>query len=169
VEGNPATERAFSGWASYMVDHPVALNRAMGPLAFLSGVDGELYFATVYQFDHADPWQDIRAFGGNGDGTLFYPGTPGRLPGGGHVPVESLRLKALRDGLEDDEALQLLARLGGEREAREAVQLVVRSGHDISREPERWEAFRARLHSALNARWTPSVEARERGRTRDTP
>ena len=168
-EADAATGRAFTGWASYMVDHPVALNRAMGPLAFLAGVDGELYFATVYQYDHADPWEDLRAFGGNGDGTLFYPGTPVRLPGGGHVPVESLRLKALRDGLEDDEALQLLARLGGAGEARALVLGVARSGHDISREPARWEAFRAQLLAALNARWTPAVEARERGRTRTTP
>ena len=164
-----ATGRAFTGWASYMVDHPVTLNRAMGPLGFLAGVDGELYFATVYQFDHGDPWQDIRAFGGNGDGTLFYPGTPSRMLGEGHVPVESLRLKALRDGLEDDEALQLLARLGDEREAQRLVRMVVRSGHDISREPSRWEAFRAQLYSALNARWPGAVQARDRGRTKGTP
>ncbi|MBM4379498.1 MAG: DUF4091 domain-containing protein [Deltaproteobacteria bacterium] len=164
-----ATARAFTGWASYMVDHPVTLNRAMGPLGSLAGVDGELYFAMVYQFDHGDPWEDIRAFGGNGDGTLFYPGTPSRLPGGGHVPVESLRLKVLRDGLEDDESLRLLSRLGGEQEAQRAVRTVVRSGHDISRDPATWDAFRARLRSALNTRWPPAVATGQRGRTRDTP
>jgi hypothetical protein len=147
------TASAFTGWASYMVDHPAALNRAMGPLAFLAGVDGELYFATVYAYDTGDPWEDTWAFGGNGDGTLFYPGTPARLGGAPHRPVESLRLKHLRDGLEDDEALQLLARLGGQAEARALVRQVVRSGFEVERSAEAWERFHVALRRALDARW----------------
>jgi hypothetical protein len=148
-----ATARAFSGWASYMVDHPAALNRAMGPLAFLAGVDGELYFATVYAYDTGDPWKGTWAFGGNGDGTLFYPGTPARIGGTVHRPIESLRLKHLRDGLEDDEALQLLARLGGQAEARSLVRQVVTSGFEVERSTEAWERFHVGLRRAVDARW----------------
>src|SRR5262249_30605733 len=106
--GRTVEPQAYSGWASYMVDHPATLNRAMGALAFLEGVDGELYFDTVFAYNRKNPWEDVYEFGGNGDGTLFYPGTPARIGGQNHIPIESLRLKHLRDGLIDFEYLKLL-------------------------------------------------------------
>lgn len=45
---------------------------------------------------------------GNGDGTLFYPGTPRGIEG----PVESLRLKSWRRGAQDYEYMWLLDRQG---------------------------------------------------------
>lgn len=153
-------EKAFSGWASYMVDHPVALNRAMGPLAFLTGVQGELYFATVFAYNVRDPWTGVFDFGGNGDGTLFYPGTPAKLGGTAHHPVESLRLKAIRDGLEDYEYLHLLERLGDKQAAMDAVRLAVKSGYDIRRDETSWRGMREKLQTAINARWGRSEYAR---------
>src|SRR5262249_32196947 len=49
--------QVYRGWASYMVDPPATLNRAMGPLAFLAGVDGELYFDTVFAYNRKNPWE----------------------------------------------------------------------------------------------------------------
>ncbi len=155
----PEIERAYSGWASYMVDHPVVLNRAMGPLAYLGGIDGELYFDTLYAYAEA-PWDSVFAFGGNGDGTLFYPGQPARVGGRSHIPIESLRLKHLRDGLEDYEALVWLDRLGETRFAREQVQRLVKSGFEVVATPATWDAVRRRIYERISARWARSKYAR---------
>ncbi len=150
-------ERAFSGWASYMVDHPVTLNRAMGVLDWLADVDGELYYATVYAYNFRDPWTEgVWDFGGNGDGTLFYPGTPKHIGGETHIPVESLRLKHLRDGLEDYEYLHLLEKLGDEGFARKQAGRLARSGYEISRDPTTWEQARSRLTGRLTELWQKS-------------
>jgi hypothetical protein len=138
---NPAIENAYRGWASYMVDHPAPLNRAMGVLAFLAGVDGELYFDTVFAFHQQDPWKGVFAFGGNGDGTLFYPGTPEKV-GGAHAPVPSLRLKHIRDGLEDYEYLKALTARGKGELARAQAGRLARSGYEITRDLDTWRAVR---------------------------
>ncbi|MBF5041455.1 DUF4091 domain-containing protein [Aggregicoccus sp. 17bor-14] len=153
---DPAIERVYRGWASYMVDHPAVLNRAMGPLAFATGVDGELYFDTVFAYNTKDPWQDLFEFGGNGDGTLFYPGTPAHLGTARHAPVVSLRLKHLRDGLEDYEYLRLLTQLGEGEFARACVQRLARSGYDIEHDPAVWEQVRRDMTARLRARWARS-------------
>ncbi|MFL5320902.1 MAG: DUF4091 domain-containing protein [Myxococcaceae bacterium] len=157
---DPAVEKAFSGWPSYMVDHPIALNRAMGPLAFLTGVQGELYFSTVFAYNVRDPWTGLWDFGGNGDGTLFYPGTPARIGGTENHPVESLRLKAIRDGLEDYEYAHLLDKLGDGAAARDAVKTVIKSGYDIRRDETSWRGMREKLTLGINARWAGSEYAR---------
>jgi len=149
---DPKVERAYTGWASYMLDHPAPLNRAMGPLAFIAGVDGELYFNTVMAFHNGDPWESIWAFGGNGDGTFFYPGTPERLGVQRHAPVTSLRLKHLRDGLEDYEYLRLLEQRGQGKAAREWVRRLAKSGYEITLDPGEWAAVREGLTRAINAR-----------------
>ena len=61
-----------------------------------------------------DAWTSQWDFNGNGDGTLFYPGTPERVGGATHVPVASIRLKMIREGMEDYEYLKLLADAGDE-------------------------------------------------------
>ncbi|MFY0574723.1 DUF4091 domain-containing protein [Cystobacter fuscus] len=158
-----ATEKAYSGWASYMVDHPAPLNRAMGPLAFLSGVDGELYFDTVFAYNTKDPWKDVFEFGGNGDGTFFYPGTPAHTGLSRHQPVVSLRLKHLRDGLEDYEYLQLLESLGERAFAREAARRLTRSGYEVELNGGRWEQVRREMTARLRQRWNATEEAKRSG------
>ena len=167
-----AVDAAYSGWASYMVDHPAPLNRAMGVLAFSSGVDGELYFDTVFAYNtKKDVWRDVFEFGGNGDGTLFYPGTPARLGTSGHQPVASLRLKHVRDGLEDYEYLRLLAELGDKAFAQAAARRLARSGWDITRDAGEWEAVRQEVTARLRKKWSESEYAKRPGRqtTGSTP
>ncbi|QRK07992.1 DUF4091 domain-containing protein [Archangium violaceum] len=160
---DPAVEKVYSGWASYMVDHPAPLNRAMGPLAFLSGVDGELYFDTVFAYNTKDPWKDLFEFGGNGDGTFFYPGTPSRPGFTRHQPVVSLRLKHLRDGLEDYEYLRLLESLGEQTFAREAARRLTRSGYEVETDPRQWEQVRREMTTRLRKRWEASEYAKRSG------
>ncbi|MGC3997096.1 MAG: DUF4091 domain-containing protein [Anaeromyxobacter sp.] len=110
--GSPsASDQYFTGWPSYVIDASAVRNRAMQWLDFRFGVTGELYFETAMAYGH-DPWTNQWDFSGNGDGTLFYPGTPAKIGGTTHIPVASLRLAQIRDGMEDYEYLKLLSDLG---------------------------------------------------------
>ena len=60
-------------------------------------------------------WTTVWEFDGNGDGTLSYQGTPAKIGGTTHVPVASIRLKMIREGMEDYEYLTLLAAARGSR------------------------------------------------------
>jgi glycosyl hydrolase family 123 len=103
------------GYPSYAIDAPAVLARAMEWLSFSYGVTGELYYDTVAKLDTAWRRNGLCGFGGQGDGTLFYPGRPDVIGGTTDVPVETVRLKLLREGMEDYEYLHLLASLGGDR------------------------------------------------------
>jgi len=106
-----------STWPSYMVDATPVRNRVFQWLAFLDRIESELYYQTDYCWTatcngSTDPWQTVYAFGGNGDGTLFYPGTPAKIGGTTPVSVSSIRLNLIRDGMEDFEYLNALAKAG---------------------------------------------------------
>jgi hypothetical protein len=75
-------------------------------LLFRYRASGELYWDTTFAY-FGDAWTSQWAFDGNGDGTLFYPGTPARIGGTTDVPVASIRLKMIREGMEDYEYLKL--------------------------------------------------------------
>ena len=115
-EGAPPDSAATVGWPGYAIDQPASQARAFGWLAFLYRVSGELYYETTESLPSA--WRDQYRFGGNGDGNLFYPGGPTGLGGGPaiggrhEIPIESIRLKRIRDGREDYEYLKILAGRG---------------------------------------------------------
>lgn len=109
--GGATTDAYFTGWPSYMIDASGVQNRAMEWLSFRDDLGGELYFATDDQL--ANAWTDQFAYGGNGDGTLFYPGRPDVIGGTTDIPVASQRLACVRDGMEDYELLALLDARGG--------------------------------------------------------
>ncbi|MCU1280915.1 MAG: hypothetical protein JWM53_4461 [bacterium] len=101
-----------STWPSYMIDGPATLNRAFEWQSWRQRVSGELYYDTTYAFTRGDAWTNQSYFGGNGDGTLFYPGTPAKIGGTSHIPIASLRLKMIREGQEDYEYFKLLSDAG---------------------------------------------------------
>jgi Domain of unknown function (DUF4091) len=105
--GDSARDPYFTGWPGYSIDGPASEALAMGWLAYEYGITGELYYAVDYDLVHA--WSDQWAFGNNGDGTLFYPGNPAIIGGRDPIPVESIRLKLIRDGLQDYEYMRFLA------------------------------------------------------------
>lgn len=121
-------------WPSYMVDVPAPRNRAMQWVDFAYGATGELYYETVMTYNE-DPWASQFAFSGNGDGTLLYPGKPGKIGGTSQVPVPSLRLKHIRDGVEDYEYLALLVKLGDSALAHKLARDVAPTAHSISDDP----------------------------------
>ena len=116
------------GRPGYMIDEPASQARAMGWIAYEYDVDGELYYGSTWSLDTA--WRNQCIFGGNGEGNLFYPGRPQGYPGspdsaiGGttDIPIESIRLKRIRDGREDYEYLAALESRGLGDRAREVTE-----------------------------------------------
>ena len=149
-------DASFRGWPSYMIDARATAARAMGPLAFVNEISGELYFDTVYAYDSMDPWTTQWAFGGNGDGTLYYPGTPARIGGKHDVPVESLRIVQISRGLADHAYLSLCAQLGDPALARAEARAVAPGLRTWSRDPRAYAQMRehlaARIETLLSAR-----------------
>ena len=78
----------------------------------------------VQRAKSGDPWSEVSIlhYGGNGDGTLLYPGpreyTKMSDAGGSEMVLASVRMKHIRDGLEDLEYLYAMqekfARSSGE-------------------------------------------------------
>ena len=147
----PTTHPAFRGWPSYMIDAPATASRAMGALAFATGVTGELYFAVNFAYDLADPWRSQWAFGGNGDGTLYYPGRPDAIGGTHHVPVESLRVVQIARSIADYGYLALCARLGDARLAQEEARALAPSLQGWARDPKAYAAMRERVSARIEA------------------
>ncbi len=139
VESDPY----LAGWPSYVIDQPASEHRAMGLLAYEYGADGELYYAV--DWDLTSAWQSQRSFAGNGDGTLFYPGTPARIGGTHDIPIESIRLKRIRDGREDYEYGRLAARSGHRTEAVAAARSLFPTMYSTDVTPAAFEQARLAL------------------------
>jgi hypothetical protein len=158
------TDPRYAGWPSYMVDASATAARSMGTLAFSNRIAGELYFDVVYAYDHGDPWKTQWHFGGNGDGTLYYPGTPARVGGEHDVPIESLRLIQISRGIADHAYLTLCANLGDERFARAQAFALAPSLRAYSRDPRAYAAMRERLAGRIEqliARARPHAAVQE--------
>jgi hypothetical protein len=143
--------REFQGWPGYEIDRPATAARAMAWLAWRRGLSGELYYDMLQAWTR-DPWTDVRAFAGNGDGTLLYPGRPERLGGTHPFPVTSLRLAVIRDGLEDVELLRLAEAEGLGPLAETLAARLVPSARTWERRPEPWLEARRTLGDALARR-----------------
>ena len=150
-DGRPVLDPAFHGWPSYMIDAPATAARVMGTLAFANGVKGELYFDTVYAYDGLDPWTTQWAFGGNGDGTLYYPGRPAVIGGKHDVPVESLRIVQISRGIADYGYLALCAQLGDPALARAEARAVAPGIRTFSRDPRAYAQMREHLAARIEA------------------
>lgn len=114
--GNHGCTGSETGYASPMVDLPSVYSRIYQWLTYRYKVGYQapgpgtiLYYEVVfaYQFSTNDPWKNLYYFTGNGDGTYFYPGRPDKIGGTTHIPVASIRLKMLREGMEDYDYLML--------------------------------------------------------------
>jgi hypothetical protein len=141
----------FRGWPSYVIDDAPVRNRIMEWLTWKYGIRGELYYSMNEAYHTKDgPWKDVRLFGGNGDGTLFYPGRPDVVGGATNIPIESIRLKLIREGLEDYEYLVMLAKRGGDKTVAEFVNKLVRNAYDYDQDPQKLYAIRESIGRELN-------------------
>ena len=141
----------FAGWPSYMIDASGNANRVMPWLAWKYRIEGELYFSMNEAYGRGkDPWTDNRLFGGNGDGTLFYPGTPRRIGGVADIPIESIRLKLIREGMEDYEYLALLAKLAGSDAADKYADRIASQPYQWEHDPAAFLRVRRDMGETLN-------------------
>jgi hypothetical protein len=116
---NITGDATYNKWPSDMVDATLPNLRGYYWLLFDNDIYGDLYYQVVdgyrswiSSFDKPspyDPWDSIFDFGGDGDGTHFFPGRPDKIGGTTHIPIETLRLKAIRMGLEDYEIFKFAA------------------------------------------------------------
>jgi hypothetical protein len=152
---------AESTWPSYMVDASATRNRVFQWLAYLDRIEGELYYDSDYCWvaddcgdatsgKTTDPWVSIYAFGGNGDGTLFYPGTPAKIGGTTPVAVPSVRLALIRDGMEDFEYLHALDAAGDGAFAISTARGFITNATTFNNDPAALQSARRALGDRLH-------------------
>lgn len=166
---NGTVGSANSTWPSYMIDASPVRNRVFQWLAFLDNIEAELYYATDYCWyanqvygsgcGSSDPWASVYAFGGNGDGTLFYPGTAAKIGGTTPVPVPSIRFKLIRDGMQDYEYLMALSKAGQDAFARSTAATFITNAYTFSTDALAMTNARQVLGSRLNQLARPACGA----------
>jgi hypothetical protein len=154
---NETENPAWNGWPGYAIDEPASQAQAMGWMAFAYQASGELYYEATQSISTAST--DQYYSGGNGDGNLFYAGTPtggnGSIAiGGTHpIPLETIRVKRIRDGYQDNEYLRMLEAQDGRGAAMGVVEgLFGNLGHAMNSTTvsgPALEAARARLSAMI--------------------
>jgi hypothetical protein len=153
---NGVTSEYFRGWPSYTIDSSAMSNRVMQWLSWSYRIEGNLYFSMNESYSLAqDPWQNVYLHGGNGDGSLFYPGRPDNVGGSSDLPVESLRLKLIREGFEDYEYLATLAATGRRTSANEYAARVAPRSYRWTADPEVLYSVRRAIGETLNREVQP--------------
>jgi hypothetical protein len=100
----------------------------------------------------SDPWNDVNNTGTYssanfpGEGMLVYPGKPVGVQG----VVPSMRLKWLRDGVEDYDYIQILKNLGKEDQALQIARSVGADWTNWTRDPNEIEAARVKLGETIS-------------------
>jgi len=104
---------------------------------------GLLYWSVVFWEQLKDPWLDqltiYRHY--NGDGSLLYPGTDAGIDG----PVTSIRLKNIREGMEDYEYFKILSDLGDKGFVDEQVRKIMQTWFSWEKNPDKLIATREQL------------------------
>ena len=148
--GTPSPGADYAGWPSRVVDSSGVQDRAFEWWSFLEKTSGELYFETTYQLATAWTANGQCAFSGSGDGTLFYPGKPSLIGGVSDIPIESIRMKMIREGMEDYEYLVQVA-LKDPSLARSIALGLFPNAYDCHKSPAALEAARKQLFDLLDS------------------
>lgn len=136
-------------------DHPLLNYRVPAWTSWTFGIRGLLYWGGMAYWDQVDdPWTDPATFVRedndpvltyNGEGTIIYPG---RAVGYDGI-APSMRLKALRDSIEDYEYLSILERGGLSADARTVVTALTPSWFEWNADPAAYETARAALAAQI--------------------
>jgi hypothetical protein len=134
----------------WQIDFPVLSYRIAPWLNRRYGVTGLLYWTTVcWNSPTRNPWDDPGfRVNFNGEGALFYPGEDAGIDG----PIASVRLKNLRDGMEDYEYLALLEKAKGKETVDEIVRTVVPTWGTWDQDPYHLLKLRERVAQAIVGR-----------------
>lgn len=146
--GNGTVGPKTATWPNYDADVTPVRNRIFQWFAYLDRIEGELYFQTDICWQtgmncgagtpsgpQSDPWLSIYHYGNNGDGTLMYPGSIARVGGTTPIPLPSLRLKMIRDGMQDYEYLIALDKAGQGEFARTTARTFITNAFTFSNDP----------------------------------
>jgi len=151
----------FTGWPSYVIDSSAVSNRIMSWMSWKYRIEGELYYNMVEAFGRdVDPLEDVFLHGGNGDGTLFYPGRPKAIGGTTQIPLESIRLKLIREGLEDYEYFVILSNLTDSTTSDRWVDQIVQNTYTFDSRPESLYAVREKLGEEIQRRFQAKATPR---------
>ncbi|MCX6907079.1 MAG: DUF4091 domain-containing protein [Verrucomicrobia bacterium] len=144
----------------WQIDFPLLNYRAPAWMAWRCHMKGLLYWGMSYWRESDDPWVHAPFFTGrgklqegkkgiifNGEGSLVYPAAAVGYKG----IVPTIRLKALRDSIEDYEYLAILDRLGKSAEADKIVQAIAESFFTWDPNPAVWETARAKLAALIES------------------
>nr|CAX69035.1 Putative uncharacterized protein precursor [uncultured bacterium] len=131
------------------IDYPLLNYRVPAWISWRYRIRGLLYWGGMsFWNETGDPWRDAWTYGHkksmlvyNGEGTLVYPGRKAGYDG----IAPSLRLKALRDGIEDYEYLTILERKGLAEEAQKIVLPLAESWFKWQTDPAAYDRARAQL------------------------
>ena len=141
------------------IDYPLLNYRVPGWMAWRDHMKGLLYWGGMsYWRETDDPWLHAPVYTGrgvyqqgdkgirfNGEGSLVYPA---RAVGYDGI-VPTIRLKALRDAIEDYEYLEMLNRLGESAEADKIVHRLTESWFQWNKDPAAYEEARAELAALI--------------------
>ena len=127
------------------LDYPVLNYRVTTWMIWNSRITGLVYWACNWW--EGDPWENPETWFDNGDvyngeGFLVYPGEKGCLP--------SIRLKVLREGMEDYEYFVILESLGKESVIDVEVKKIVKSWYEWEKNPEQLLKIRSILGEEIN-------------------
>ncbi len=139
---------ATSTWPVYTIDASPVRNRIFQWLAYLYDIQGELYY--YVENWGPNPWTDVYSTGGNGDGVLYYPGTVDVIGGTVPVPVASMRLKLIRDGMEDFEYLTALSKAGQSSLAATISSTFIQNAYTFNNDPSALTSARFAMGELLS-------------------
>ncbi len=114
-----------SGWPTYAIDSDATRNRAMEWMSFSYDISGELYYETTQAYFSGDPWVN--------------------QSGQTEIPVESFRMKMIRDGMEDYELLAMARQLGLGDQAKQIAKGVYPATYQSTTSPAALDAARSQL------------------------
>ena len=88
-----------------IIDRPASYIRSLAWLGSKYNIQAFFYYNLTEAYWASiggnGPWDNIYRFGGNGDGTLIYPGRPGEHGLKEHQPIASVRMKIWRETSND--------------------------------------------------------------------
>lgn len=113
-------------------------------------IDGFLYWGVNYWRGTDDPWADMRtvkdlSMDVFGDGSLIYNGNKAGLDG----PAGSLRLEAVRDGIEDFDMFTLAEKYLGRDYVHDAIGEITSSVIKYTKSEDKFTSARIRMGNAL--------------------
>jgi hypothetical protein len=147
------------------IDFPLLNYRVPAWMAWRDGMKGLLYWGGMsYWRQSSDPWTQAPYYSGNGqpqqggkgivfngEGSLVYPASAVGYDG----VVPTIRLKALRDAIQDYEYLAILQRSSKAAEAQEVVRSLTQTFFQWEKDPVTYEQARAKLAAMIVAAQGP--------------